>query len=35
VAKLREKMVPVIDKHAAATADALNALKAELAKLRK
>jgi hypothetical protein len=28
-------MVPVIDKHAAATADALNALKAELAKLRK
>lgn len=35
VAKLREKMVPVIDKHAAATAEALNALKTELATLRR
>lgn len=35
VAKLREKMVPVIEKHSAASADALAALKAELAKLRK
>lgn len=35
VAKMREKMVPVIDKHAAASAEALAALKAELAKQRK
>lgn len=35
VAKLREKMVPVIEKHAAASAETLAALKAELAKQRK
>lgn len=36
VAKLREKMVPVIEKHSAgATAETVAALKAELAKLRK
>ncbi|MBS0352942.1 MAG: TRAP transporter substrate-binding protein [Proteobacteria bacterium] len=35
VAKLREKMAPVIDKYAAAMPDTVAALKAELAKLRK
>ena len=35
VAKLREKMGPIIDKYGAATAETLAALKAELAKQRK
>ena len=35
VAKLREKMAPVIDKYAAAMPDTVATLKAELAKLRK
>lgn len=35
VAKLREKMAPVIDKYSAAMPETVSALKAELAKLRK
>ena len=35
VAKLRDKMKPVIDKHGAAIPDTVKELQAELAKLRK